>query len=403
MAGPSTAPKVVGPRSCWAPSMWRICIADRCSPVRGVGPSRRGSSSRFGPESTLRPACAASRPRTARDSSCISAPSRSVRSSCARRESRSIDKMAMPWRSSGSTGRSPRESPTGSPCAMHRRAGPSGGLVLWPDPPRGVSRRRATPARLDALVDTTLRLDALGEPEPSTAWLELAGVTLDHAGSAFAPDVRAALELVAIRAVEQHHAAHPGLERSQPRRDRCRPPARRPSPGHAPPGRGGCGRRPPARPARRRGATGPRRRPPSGSAARHRTVARAARSDGPARGGAGVADTAAAWPTRRAPPAARRMGSGRSRRKGGSCGWMTTWRGRPRRTGRWLGPRSRWPRAAPLTPAAYRDAIGSSRKYVMAILEDLDRRELLRRTDAGHVLGRRSLAKARPAAPVETP
>jgi hypothetical protein len=57
----------------------------------------------------------------------------------------------------------------------------------------------------------------------------------------------------------------------------------------------------------------------------------------------------------------------------------------------------------PLTPAAYRDAIGSSRKYVMAILEDLDRRELLRRTDAGHVLGRRSLPKAHPAAPVEPP
>ena len=59
--------------------------------------------------------------------------------------------------------------------------------------------------------------------------------------------------------------------------------------------------------------------------------------------------------------------------------------------------------SGPLTPAAYRDAIGSSRKYVMAILEDLDRRELLRRTEAGHVLGRRSLAKVRPAAPVETP
>ena len=123
MAGPSSVPKVAGPRSCWAPSMWRICIADRCSPVRDVGPSRRGSSSRFGPESTSRPACAASRPRTARDSSCISAPSRSARSSCARRESRSIDRIATPWRSSGSTGRSPRESPTGSPCAMHRRAG----------------------------------------------------------------------------------------------------------------------------------------------------------------------------------------------------------------------------------------------------------------------------------------
>ena len=41
----------------------------------------------------------------------------------------------------------------------------------------------------------------------------------------------------------------------------------------------------------------------------------------------------------------------------------------------------------PLTPAAYRDATGTSRKYVMAILEDLDRRAILRRTPGGHVPG----------------
>ena len=46
--------------------------------------------------------------------------------------------------------------------------------------------------------------------------------------------------------------------------------------------------------------------------------------------------------------------------------------------------------AAPLTPAAYRDATGTSRKYVMAILEDLDRRGILRRTPAGHVPGPRA-------------
>jgi selenocysteine-specific elongation factor len=48
--------------------------------------------------------------------------------------------------------------------------------------------------------------------------------------------------------------------------------------------------------------------------------------------------------------------------------------------------------AAPLTPAAFRDATGTSRKYVMAILEDLDRRAILRRTDAGHVPGPRAAA-----------
>jgi selenocysteine-specific elongation factor len=45
---------------------------------------------------------------------------------------------------------------------------------------------------------------------------------------------------------------------------------------------------------------------------------------------------------------------------------------------------------APLTPAALRDATGTSRKYVMAILEDLDRRAILRRTPAGHVPGPRA-------------
>ncbi len=46
--------------------------------------------------------------------------------------------------------------------------------------------------------------------------------------------------------------------------------------------------------------------------------------------------------------------------------------------------------AAPLAPAAFRDATGTSRKYVMAILEDLDRRAILRRTSDGHVPGPRA-------------
>jgi selenocysteine-specific elongation factor len=46
----------------------------------------------------------------------------------------------------------------------------------------------------------------------------------------------------------------------------------------------------------------------------------------------------------------------------------------------------------PLTPAAFRDATGTSRKFVMAILEDQDRRQVLRRTPDGHVLGPRAPA-----------
>jgi selenocysteine-specific elongation factor len=47
---------------------------------------------------------------------------------------------------------------------------------------------------------------------------------------------------------------------------------------------------------------------------------------------------------------------------------------------------------APLTPAAFRDATGTSRRYVMALLEDLDRRAILRRTPAGHVPGAKAPA-----------
>ncbi len=44
----------------------------------------------------------------------------------------------------------------------------------------------------------------------------------------------------------------------------------------------------------------------------------------------------------------------------------------------------------PVTPAALRDATGTSRKYVMALLEDLGRRGILTRTPAGHVPGPRA-------------
>jgi selenocysteine-specific elongation factor len=49
---------------------------------------------------------------------------------------------------------------------------------------------------------------------------------------------------------------------------------------------------------------------------------------------------------------------------------------------------------APLTPATLRDATGTSRKYVMALLEDLDRRQILRRTPGGHVPGPRAASLA---------
>jgi selenocysteine-specific elongation factor len=47
-------------------------------------------------------------------------------------------------------------------------------------------------------------------------------------------------------------------------------------------------------------------------------------------------------------------------------------------------------RTAPLTPAAFRDLTGTSRRYVLAILEDLDRRGILQRTPEGHIPGARA-------------
>ncbi len=54
-------------------------------------------------------------------------------------------------------------------------------------------------------------------------------------------------------------------------------------------------------------------------------------------------------------------------------------------------------RRGPVTPAAFRDATGSSRKYALAILEDLDRRQVLRRGPEGHVPGPRAPQPGPPA------
>jgi len=51
-------------------------------------------------------------------------------------------------------------------------------------------------------------------------------------------------------------------------------------------------------------------------------------------------------------------------------------------------------RIAPLAPAALRDATGTSRRVVMPLLEDLNRRGILARTPAGHVPGPRASREA---------
>ena len=47
-------------------------------------------------------------------------------------------------------------------------------------------------------------------------------------------------------------------------------------------------------------------------------------------------------------------------------------------------------RVEPLTPAAFRDVTGTSRRYALAVLEELDGRGVLRRTPDGHVPGPRA-------------
>jgi selenocysteine-specific elongation factor len=54
-------------------------------------------------------------------------------------------------------------------------------------------------------------------------------------------------------------------------------------------------------------------------------------------------------------------------------------------------------RRGPLSPAAFRDATGTSRRYVLAILEDLDRRGILQRGPDGHRPGPRAPAASAPA------
>ena len=62
---------------------------------------------------------------------------------------------------------------------------------------------------------------------------------------------------------------------------------------------------------------------------------------------------------------------------------------------------SRMAAGGPLTPAALRDATGTSRKYVMALMEDLGRRGILTRTPAGHVAGPRAPRRGSAGAPLD--
>jgi selenocysteine-specific elongation factor len=256
------------------------------------------------------------------------------------------------------------------------------GRVLDPLPPRGPARRRASAERLGALM---LARDAAALDAAS---LELHGA-IDGEPPRLAGDVQSLLEGVAEQAVEAHRAKEPssaGLLLGELRLAVARAAQRQAALSEA-----GA-----ARVADRvvddlisRGTlarSGERVASPSSAAsipAALRTamerlelaldvalpppLAEAARAAGcPPEGVAALAR------------------SGRITRLADDLAWSAAAYGRL--AARALAMATR----GPLSPAAFRDATGTSRRYVLAILEDLDRRGILRRTPDGHVPGPRA-------------
>ena len=266
-----------------------------------------------------------------------------------------------------------------------------GGVVLDPSPPRGVSRRRLTGERAGALAA------AVGGGDPAATWaarLDLHGALEAGGSSSVAPDVAIALREVAAGLVTAHHAAEPA------------------SPGlPLPTLRTGV-----ALAARRRvtlsraAADSVARWVVDGAFADRVLVRDGDRVRAPAHAGGLPPEVLAAMDRLEAalsvpaPPAlsvaARDAGcppdgvraletANRIVRLEDDLAWGAA-------THRDLVARAITMAArGPLTPAAFRDETGTSRRYVLVVLEDLDRRGLLQRTDAGHVLGAKMLASLR--------
>ncbi len=261
----------------------------------------------------------------------------------------------------------------------------AGAVILDPTPPRGISRRRQDPERVAALAAAVASGDrsAIG-----AATLDLHGARIGPDGAThLAPDLLAAGMEAAIAAVAAYHRSQPGEVGIPPAT--LRPLVARPL---------------------RRLATLPG---PAATAAADRAIeaalaeARMVRDAGrirlPGHAAAGPDPALLAAMDRLeaalgvvAPPAlsaaARAVDcppegiralerSGRIVVVAPELAWSAA-------RYRELAARALvMAHAGPLTPAAYRDATGTSRKYVLAILEDLDRRGILRRTDAGHLPG----------------
>jgi selenocysteine-specific elongation factor len=261
-----------------------------------------------------------------------------------------------------------------------------GGVILDPAPPRGISRRRLTRARAAALA-----------AEPVGSWparLDVHGVLRDSAHWRLALDVDGALDARAREIVAAHHATHPDdpgmpipalradlalLARRMASLDRVGAEAvarvvedRLLAEGVL--ARDGDR----IRDARREAGLAPGTLAAMGRLEAALSVAAPPSLEAAARGAGCPADGLRALEA-----------TGRIVRLEDDLAWAAA-------TYRDLVKRALAMAAvAPLSPAAFRDATGTSRRYVMVILEDLDRRGLLRRTDAGHVLGPRTLARLR--------
>ena len=119
-----------------------------------------------------------------------------------------------------------------------------GGVVLDPAPPRGVSRRRLTAARAEALADAVASVSSGTEGAAAAlaaARLDLHGALRDAEGWRLAPDIETALERTAReldRGAPRRGAGVPG---PCPARDPHPARRRRTPPGHAGPRRRGRG------------------------------------------------------------------------------------------------------------------------------------------------------------------
>ena len=265
----------------------------------------------------------------------------------------------------------------------------AGVRVLALDPPRGISRRRLTLERLERLSVAI----AHGDPAAiDAAVTDVHGVSSDGVRVTFAPDIRLELETAAVEAVAAHHR-DAQLSAGLP----------------LPRARAGLLRR-------LRSLATVQRRDAAAVQVAIASVLDDLVADGRlARQGDALRDPAlaATLPAELA-AAMSRLELALSVPAPPPLGEAATLAGCPpegiralQADGRIvrLGPDLAWAastyhglaatalqraRVAPLSPATFRDATGTSRKYVLAILEDLDRRGILSRTPDGHVPGPRA-------------